>query len=152
MSTKVANAFSTDIKELRDMLDDVPADLANVPWRVGGWTRKQILGHLLDSAANNRQRFVRASIEGSYAGPSYAQDAWVAAHGYADLSWKTLVDWWNVEHDILLAVVERIPEERMSVLCTVGDNPPVTLRYLIEDYTRHQFHHFEQINAPLGGS
>ena len=152
MSTKVANAFSTDIKELRDMLDDVPAELADVPWRVGGWTRKQILGHLLDSASNNRQRFVRASIEGSYAGPSYAQDAWVAAHGYADLSWKTLVDWWNVEHDILLAIVERIPEERMNALCTVGDNPPVTLRYLIEDYTRHQFHHFDQINAPRGGS
>jgi hypothetical protein len=152
MSTKVANAFSTDIKELRDMLDDVPAELANVPWRVGGWTRKQILGHLLDSAANNRQRFVRASIEGSYVGPSYAQDAWVAAHGYAHLSWKTLVEWWNVEHDILQAVVERIPEERMSVLCTVGDNPRVTLRYLIEDYTRHQFHHFDQINAPRGGS
>ena len=152
MSTKVANAFSTDIKELRDMLDDVPAELANVPWRVGGWTRKQILGHLLDSASNNRQRFVRGSIEGSYVGPSYAQDAWVAAHGYAHLSWKTLVEWWNVEHDILLAIVERIPEERMNALCTVGDNPPVTLRYLIEDYTRHQFHHFEQINASLAGS
>ena len=152
MSTTVAKAFSTGIEELRDMLDDVPADLANVPWRTGGWTRKQILGHLLDSAANNRQRFVRASIDGSYDGPSYAQDAWVASHGYAHHSWKTLVDWWKVEHDILIAVVERIPEDRMNAFCTVGDNAPVTLRYLIEDYTRHQFHHFEQINAPLSGT
>lgn len=152
MSTRVAKAFSSDIEELREILDDVPADLATVPWRAGGWTRKQILGHLLDSAANNRQRFVRASIEGAYVGPSYAQDAWVACHGYAHLSWKTLVEWWNVEHDILIAVVERIPEERMDTLCTVGDDAPVTLRYLIEDYTRHQFHHFEQINAPLTGS
>jgi hypothetical protein len=152
MSTQLAKAFCNDIKELRDMLDAVPADLANVPWRVGGWTRKQILGHLLDSAANNRQRFVRASIDGSYVGPSYAQDAWVAAHGYAHLSWTTLVRWWTVEHDILLAVVERIPGERLNALCTVGDSAPVTLRYLIEDYTRHQFHHFQQINAPLGGS
>ena len=152
MSTKVAKAFCDDIKELRDMLDDVPSDLANVPWRQGGWTRKQILGHLLDSAANNRQRFVRASIDGSYSGPGYAQDAWVAAHGYAHLSWKTLAGWWNVEHDILMAVVERIPEERLNTLCTVGNDAPVTLRYLIEDYTRHQFHHFEQINAPLAGS
>jgi len=152
MSTKVAKAFCDEIKELRDALDEVPADLANVPWRTGGWTRKEIVGHLLDSAANNRQRFVRAAIEGSYAGPSYAQDAWVAAHGYAHLSWKTLVAWWNVEHDILLAVVERIPEERMNALCKVGEDAPVTLRYLIEDYTRHQFHHFEQINAALAGS
>jgi len=152
MSTKGAKAFCADINELRDMLDDVPSELANVPWREGGWTRKQILGHLVDSAANNRQRFVRAAIEGSYAGPGYDQDAWVAAHGYAHLAWKTLVEWWNVEHDILLAVVDRIPEERMSVLCKVGGDAPVTLRYLIEDYTRHQFHHFEQINAPLSGT
>jgi hypothetical protein len=152
MSTAVAKAFCGDINKLRELLDEVPADLANVAWRQGGWTRKQILGHLLDSAANNRQRFVRATIDGSYAGPSYAQDAWVAAHGYAHLSWKTLVGWWNVEHDILVAVVERIPEERMRVLCTVGTDAPVTLRYLIEDYTRHQFHHFEQINASLAGT
>ncbi len=85
-------------------------------------------------------------------GPGYAQDAWVAAHGYAHLAWKTLVEWWNVEHNILMAVVERIPEERMKALCTVGNDSPVTLRYLIEDYTRHQFHHFDQINAPLSGT
>lgn len=152
MSTRVAKAFSDDIRQLRDVLEDVPADLANIPWRVGGWTRKQILGHLLDSAANNRQRFVRAAIEGSYFGPAYAQDAWVAAHGYAHLSWKTLVQWWNVEHEILMAVVERIPEERLKAMCTVGSDAPVSLAFLIEDYTRHQFHHFQQINAPLAGS
>ncbi len=152
MSTKAAKTFCAEIDELRDQLEDVPSGLANVAWRAGGWTRKQILGHLLDSAANNRQRFVRASTDGSYAGPGYAQEAWVAAHGYAHLPWKTLVQWWNVEHDILMAVVERIPEERLNALCTVGQDSPVTLRFLIEDYTRHQFHHFQQINAPLSGS
>jgi hypothetical protein len=152
MSTRVAKAFCDQIKELRGMLDQVAPDLADMPWREGGWTRKQILGHLLDSAANNRQRFVRATIDGSYVGPGYAQDAWVELHGYPHLSWKTLVEWWNVEHDILLAVVDRIPEERMGVMCTVGEGAPVTLRFLIEDYTRHQFHHFEQMNAPVWGS
>jgi DinB superfamily len=152
MSTKVAKAFCDEISELREMLDEVPSDLASVPWRAGGWTRKEILGHLLDSAANNRQRFVRAAIDGTYTGPGYAQDAWVNMHGYVHLSWKTLVQWWRVEHDILLAVVERIPEERFSAMCTVGGDAPVTLRFLIEDYTRHQFHHFEQLNAPLSGT
>lgn len=152
MSTKVAKAFCADINQLRGMLDEIDSDLANIAWRVGGWTRKQILGHLLDSAANNRQRFVRTAIDGSYSGPGYAQEAWVAAHGYTHLSWKTLVQWWNVEHDILIAVVERIPEDRMSARCTVGNDAPVTLRFLIEDYTRHQFHHFEQLNAPLSGT
>ncbi len=56
-----------------------------------------------------------------------------------------------MEHDILMAVVERIPEERLNASCSVGNDSPVTLHFLIEDYTRHQFHHLEQIKAPLAG-
>ena len=91
-------------------LISVPEALADVPWREGGWTRKQIVGHLLDSATNNRQRFVRATSDGSFNGPNYAQDAWVAAHGYADQPWETLLGWWEAEHEILMAVVDRIPD------------------------------------------
>ena len=83
-----------------------------MPWREGGWTRKQIVGHLLDSASNNRQRFVRAAIDGSYSGPGYAQDAWVAAQGYSGESWETLVRWWHAEHEILMAAVDRIPKRK----------------------------------------
>jgi hypothetical protein len=146
--TEFAAQFGRDLKIIRTALLDVPPDLAAVPWRAGGWTRKQIVGHLCDSAANNRQRFVRASIDGKYAGPGYAQDAWVNAHGYAGMEWQTLLHWWQVEHEILAAVVERIPAARLEVMCTVGDNAPVTLRFLIEDYIAHQKHHLQQIEVP----
>lgn len=105
------------------------------------------MGHLLDSATNNRQRFVRAAIDGRYTGPTYAQDAWVAAHGYAGEAWETLLRWWQAEHEILMAAVDRIPEERLESSCTVGDDEPVTLRFLIEDYLRHQRWHFKQLQA-----
>jgi hypothetical protein len=146
--TETAVQFSRDLQLIHTALLAVPPHLANVPWRAGGWTRKQIVGHLCDSAANNRQRFVRAATEGTYAGPGYAQDAWVDAHGYSEESWETLLRWWQVEHEILLAAVERIPAERLETICTVGDNPPVTLRFLIEDYIAHQKHHLQQIEAP----
>ncbi len=152
MATKTAEQFREEMSALRETLGSVDSDLANLAWREGGWTRKQIVGHLLDSAANNRQRFVRAAIDGQYAGPGYAQDSWVAAHGYTHQSWKTLVQWWEVEHEILLAVVERIPEERLGAMCTVGGDAPVTLRFLIEDYVRHQYWHMQQLTAPLSGT
>ena len=53
--------------------------------RPGGWSHKQELGHLIDSAANNHIRFVLASIDGEFRGQGYAQDKWVEAHGYQDL-------------------------------------------------------------------
>jgi hypothetical protein len=137
------------LTKLRAALLDRSPSHADIPWRVGGWTRKQIVGHLLDSATNNRQRFVRASAAGVYAGPGYAQDAWVEAHGYANKSWETLLQWWQVEHEILAAIVDRIPEERLEAKCVVGNDEPVTLRFLIEDYLSHQRWHLVQIEAPV---
>jgi hypothetical protein len=149
MVTEVARSFRTDLNSIRATLQAVPADLADVPWRPGGWTRKQILGHLLDSAANNRQRFVRAAIDGQYAGPGYEQDAWVAIHGYTDQPWATLLGWWVTDHEILAAVVDRIPENRMGASCIVATDAPVTLRFLIEDYIAHQRWHLKQITADI---
>jgi hypothetical protein len=148
MPTETAREFRAEIERLRTALLALSPALADTPWRAGGWTRKQIVGHLLDSAANNRQRFVRAAIDGEYAGPGYAQDAWVAAHGYRDASWETLLRWWQAEHEILTTVVDRIPEQRLQAMCVVGDDAPVTLRFLIEDYLSHQQHHFAQLTAP----
>jgi hypothetical protein len=147
MTTELARNFRAEMSRLHAALLALPPALADVPWRAGGWTRKQIVGHLLDSAANNRQRFVRAAIEGRYAGPDYAQDAWVAAHGYGDEPWETLLRWWQAEHEIVMAVVDRIPEERLEASCVVGDDKPVTLRFLIEDYLRHQQWHLKQLQA-----
>jgi hypothetical protein len=147
MATELAGRFRAELDELKATLLGLPEALADAPWRPGGWTRKQIAGHLLDSATNNRQRFVRAAIDGQYAGPGYAQDAWVAAHGYAQRDWATLLHWWVTEHEILAAAVDGIPEERLAAQCRVGDGEPVTLRFLIEDYLAHQRHHFAQLTA-----
>lgn len=146
MPTELARSFRAQLKELHTTLIGVSPSMADVPWRPGGWTRKQIVGHLLDSAANNRQRFVRASINGRYSGPTYAQDAWVAAHGYSAEAWSNLLRWWQVEHEILMLVVDRIPEDKLESPCQIGENT-VTLRFLIEDYVSHQQHHFKQVTA-----
>jgi hypothetical protein len=147
MATELAQRFREDLDEVHHALVSVPAWLADVPWREDGWTRRQIVGHLLDSAANNRQRFVRAASEGKYKGPKYAQEAWVAAHGYAYQPWETLIGWWEAEHEILIAIVDQIPEGRLDASCVVGNDAAVTLRFLIEDYITHQQEHAKQLLA-----
>ena len=147
MPTRLALEFQRELDGIYTSLLTIPQELADAQWQDGGWTRKQVLGHMLDSATNNRQRFVRAATEGSFAGPNYSQDGWVAAHGYCDQPWETLLRWWKVEHEILAAVVDRIPEERLAANCIVGDDGAVTLRFLIEDYTKHQRHHLRQLQS-----
>ncbi|MGP8173905.1 MAG: DinB family protein [Terracidiphilus sp.] len=148
MTTTLARHFRAELDTIHAVLVALPPQLADTPWREGGWSRKQIVGHLLDSAANNRQRFVRAAADGHYAGPKYAQDAWVAAHCYAAQPWETLLRWWEAEHEILAAVVDQIPEDRLNASCIVGDDAPVSLRFLIEDYLRHQRWHLAQLSSP----
>jgi hypothetical protein len=46
-----------------------------------------------------------------------------------------------------MALVDSIPEERLEASCVVGDEAPVTLRFLIEDYVRHQQGHFKQLES-----
>ncbi|MGC1463057.1 MAG: DinB family protein [Terracidiphilus sp.] len=144
---QLSEDFRAELNAIHAELLALDPALAGVPWRIGGWTRRQIVGHLLDSAANNRQRFVRAAIDGQYAGPTYAQDAWVAAHGYGAQSWETLLRWWQVEHEILAAAVDRIPEDRLNASCVIGGDAPVSLRYLIEDYLAHQRWHLIQLKS-----
>jgi hypothetical protein len=111
------------------------------------WSPKQELGHLIDSAANNHIRFVRAALEPEYQGPSYKQEEWVKIHGYRDIPWDFLVTFWLQYNTLLAALVERIPPEKFATLCTIGDGEPASLGFVIEDYVRHMQHHLDHILA-----
>jgi hypothetical protein len=141
----LAKIFGEQIAAFGSRLNGVGEHAANREVRPGGWCGKEVLGHLIDSALNNHQRFVRAALEGGYVGPGYDQGGWVTLHGYADLPWHELLDHWREKNSLLVRVVERIPDHRLGAPCRVGDSEPVTLGFLIEDYLRHLGHHVEQI-------
>jgi len=111
----------------------------------GKWARKEILGHLIDSAFNNHQRFVRAQLGSAYVGPGYEQRAWVALHGYRERPWRELVEIWVAANRHLAAVIERVPAAKLATPCTVGDDPPATLGFVMKDYLAHMKHHLGQI-------
>jgi hypothetical protein len=111
----------------------------------GKWMRKEILGHLIDSAFNNHQRFVRAQLATSYVGPGYEQQAWVAVNGYRERSWRELVDLWVAANHHVAAVIARVPEAKLQTPCTIGDDKPETLEFVMKDYLAHMKHHLEQI-------
>ena len=113
----------------------------------GKWLRKEILGHLIDSAANNQQRFVRARSSNPFVWPGYDQDAWVAAHGYRERSWTDLVDLWAMSNEQIAAAMRSVPPERLATSCVIGSDPAVTLEWLMHDYVRHMRHHLAQILA-----
>jgi len=111
----------------------------------GKWSKKEILGHLIDSASNNHQRFVRAQLSSEIRLPGYEQESWVRTQAYELESWDHLVQFWKFYNLHLLHVAAEFPENRLGGLCFIGDNEPVTLEFLFTDYLRHLRHHLDQI-------
>ena len=139
---QVANSFS---KEL------LAADARAAARRPapGTWSPKEVVGHLIDSAANNHQRFVRAQQGDALTLPGYEQNHWVTAQGYQDADWPHLVTLWTHLNLHLADVMARIPPAKYAVPCVIGDDTPVTLEFVVIDYLRHLRHHMAQIRERL---
>jgi hypothetical protein len=117
------------------------------PLRQGGWSRKQILGHLLDSAAHNHVRFLTAANEGSVQVNEYDQPRCVALHAYGELPWSELVAHWRSHNEMITRVVERLPPAGYNAPCSFKDGSQFTLEELIRDYLLHLNHHIQQISG-----
>ncbi|HKG93882.1 MAG TPA: DinB family protein [Gemmatimonadaceae bacterium] len=125
----------------------------------GAWSRKQIVGHLVDSAANNHARFVRAQLEPEHLDfPGYEQDGWVAAQRYEAEPWAQLVELWrlynlHIAHVMSGASAEVLGRRRARhsldriAWQLVPRDEPATLEYFMRDYVGHLKHHLAQIFA-----
>lgn len=120
------------------------------------WSAKQIIGHLIDSAANNHARFVVAQIKDDLVFSGYDQNSWVQIQHYQQAPWSQLVDLWRAYNLHLLFVMAATPADKLNHRCTqhslqtiafetVKESEPATLGYLMKDYVVHLKHHLGQI-------
>jgi hypothetical protein len=119
------------------------------PILAGGWSRKQVIGHLIDSASNNHQRFVRAALQTSLEFPGYDQSGNVLVQGVQDADWQLLVALWAAYNRYLAHVIARLPASKLETLCRIGTDDAVTLDFLATDYLTHLRHHLRQLGADL---
>ena len=140
----LARTLAAELPRLRDVADDARTAAPNRPEGVG-WSQREELGHLVDSAVNNHARIVRAALERSYEGPTYDQDGWIAAHRYREMPWSEIVDVWHAHNRILVPLIAALPDAKLATPCRVGSSSPVTLGFLIDDYVLHMQHHLDQV-------
>ena len=120
------------------------------------WSPAEIIGHLIDSASNNHQRFVRAQFQDDLVFPGYDQDAWVVCQAYRDAQWSELVTLWKHFNFHIARVMENTSEsirnsarknhnlDKLAWRAVPADQP-TTLDFFMSDYVEHLKHHLTQI-------
>jgi hypothetical protein len=165
MSTQIG--YKEFLEDFRNTIVSATARLRNIPEEQSSrksspddWSVKETIGHLVDSAANNHQRFVRAQFTDDLVFPGYEQVQWVNSQDYRDESWSELIQLWSSYNLHLIHVASAIPEDVLTkrrsnhtldqiAFNLVDKNDPATLEYLIRDYLDHLRHHLDQIFAEV---
>lgn len=117
------------------------------PILAGGWSRKQVLGHLIDSASNNHQRFVRACLQESLEFPSYDQEGCVRLEAPQEAEWAVLISLWAEYNRYLAHIITRLPPGKLETPCQIGKEGSMPLRAVATGYVNHLLHHLGQIGA-----
>lgn len=146
-----ADSIQESLRILKNIVDTFPDKIREIPPfdfshkpAPGKWSKKEILGHLIDSATNNHHRFVRAQIDHQ---PTilYDQDQW-NKHGYYDqMDDEHVISFWERYNRHIIELIRRIPLDLRERECTMEDGSTRTIAWLFDDYVRHLEHHLAQI-------
>lgn len=144
---EIAENLLSVVTATEPKLRKIGAEESTEPILPGGWSRKQVLGHLIDSAANNHQRFVRASLQESLDFPSYDQEGCVRLQAPQEADWLLLISLWAVYNRYLAHIIARLPASKLETPCRIGAEGEMTLRDAVTGYLAHLRHHLGQIGA-----
>lgn len=148
--------LSSTIQHFEKLLNEVPQKLsaftdaaATEKIRPGKWSKKEIMGHLIDSAANNHQRFVRLQIQDNIPLLQYNQNEWVKLQHYNERPWNEIIQLWHSYNIHLLHVMRHIKNNALGHTGIFPDYGEQTLSYILEDYVVHLEHHLKQTGIEL---
>lgn len=148
--------FRQTLSLATDRFELISEQQSQTPRAEGKWSPREILGHLIDSAANNHQRFVRAQFTDDLVFAGYEQTRWVEVQRYQDELWSDLVQLWQLYNRHILHIIEKTPAEQRTKLRAkhnlhqiasdlLKEDEPVTLEWFMRDYLDHMKKHLGQI-------
>ena len=143
---EISQALEKMVKETTTKLLSLDKTSLDHKPSLSRWSKKEILGHLIDSANNNLNRFIRGQYENQ---PHivYDQDQWVAIQNYQALPFDEVLQLWAAANRQIVNVLKNIPSQNYGLQCDTGKGQKElhSLSWLADDYLKHMRHHLGQI-------
>ena len=145
---ELADQIELAVHENTEFIRQMPESMFEAKPRPEKWSKKEILGHLVDSAQNNLQRLIRTQYE-EVPKIVYQQDTWVRLADYQSYKRADLLDLWIVLNKHYAHLLRVMPQDVLGRLSDVGQKEPQvhTLEFIAEDYLKHMLHHLNQIKS-----
>ena len=132
------------VRNYSGRLEAIPEEVLIVRPGPGKWSKKEIIGHLVDSAQNNIRRFIVAQYE-EVPTIVYQQDQWVTLSGYQDYPAADLISLWKLLNLHIVSVLRQVSPDAASRKCDTKGAQIHTIEWLAADYCNHLLHHLHQV-------
>ena len=151
---EVADSIEQNLNTAVEQFRDIPEQSLRFRPSEDAWSIKEIIGHLIDSTANNHQRFVRLQLVEELTFPDYGQDNihWVKIQNYQNRAWEELLGLWRHYNLQLADIIRSVDPSCLKHFWQLEAEKKITLFDLMVDYLRHLEDHLDQINDTLAAS
>ena len=148
---KVANKIEQQVNASVEHWHRLPDKTLTFRPSENDWSTKEIIGHLIDSASNNHQRFVRLQLVKRLTFPDYGPDNihWIRIQNYQQRNWEELLGLWRYFNIQLVHIIRRVDPDCLDHVWQLEGKAGVALFDLMKDYLRHLEDHRHQISDTL---
>jgi DinB superfamily len=143
---QVVEQLETIVNEYSVKFLNLPEEVISFKPAADKWSKKEIIGHLIDSAQNNIRRFITGQYQNN---PHvvYDQNIWVSTQHYQEYNTAALISLWQLLNRHIAVILKKMPVEKYHQQCNTGKEKEAlhTLEFLAADYITHHLHHLKQI-------
>jgi hypothetical protein len=145
---QLANELQHIVDEFSIKLHAISKDEFSAKPLSNKWSKKEVIGHLIDSAQNNLRRFIVGQYDDT-AHILYEQDFWVFCNVYQEMKQEDIIVLWKLLNERIATVLRNMPTENLRKLLNTGKATPElhSLEWLAIDYVKHLKHHLNQVLA-----
>jgi hypothetical protein len=136
-------ALEAHLNKYYPLLQQLSEAQMNYRYAPGKWSKREEIGHLVDSAQNNIRRFIEAQYQELPPVIVYNQDEWVKRSDYAHYQTIDLLRLWILVNHHLLIILRKMPEENYGRTCMRRELH--TMEWLAADYVKHLLYHLHRI-------